>query len=167
RFLAAEVAEPLGLSLWIGLPESEEYRVLPQFTRRHMPDAAEVEAVLARLGVDVGTRLVRATLASVAARDGGLALLNTREGHAAEIPSGNGIGNARSVARMFAATIGTVDGVRLLTPAAMDRARQPQTDGLGHPAPLDVTPRGNYFAHGYELTRPAQLLGAGAFGQVG
>ncbi|RDI63344.1 serine hydrolase domain-containing protein [Nocardia pseudobrasiliensis] len=167
EFLAAEVAEPLGLSLWIGLPEAEEYRVLPQFTRRHMPDAAEVEAMLTRMGVDVGARLVRATLATVAARDEGLALLNTRDGHAAEIPSGNGIGNARSVARMFAAVIGTVDGIRLLTPAAVDRARQPQTEGLGHPAPLDVMPRGNYFAHGYELTRPAQLLGPGAFGQVG
>jgi CubicO group peptidase (beta-lactamase class C family) len=166
-FLAAEIADPLGLSMWIGLPESEEHRVVPQFTRRHMPGAAEVSAMLSRMGVDTESRLVRATLATVAARDEGMALLNTRLGHAAEVPSGNGIGNARAVARMFAATIGEVDGIRLLRPEAVDRARQPQTDGLGQPSPLDVLPRGNYFAHGYELTRPAQLLGPGAFGQVG
>ncbi|WP_218021277.1 serine hydrolase domain-containing protein [Nocardia crassostreae] len=167
EFLAAEIADPLGLSLWIALPESQEHRVVPQFTRRHLPGAADVEAMLSRMGVDVDARLVRATLATVAARDEGLALLNTRDGHAAEVPSGNGIGNARSVARMFAATIGEVDGIRLLGPEAVERARRPQTEGLTHPAPLTVMPRGNYFAHGYELTRPAQLLGDGAFGQVG
>ncbi|MFI5777478.1 serine hydrolase domain-containing protein [Nocardia sp. NPDC051570] len=167
EFLAAEVAEPLGLSLWIGLPDSEEHRVVAQFTRRQMPGAAEVEAMLGRMGVDITARLVRATLATVATRDTGLELLNTREGHAAEIPSGNGIGNARSLARMFAATIGEIDGIRLLTPESVRRARQPQTAGLGRPAPLDVLPRGNHFAHGYELTRPAQLLGDGAFGQIG
>lgn len=167
EFLAAEIVEPLGLSMWIGLPENQEYRVVPQFTRRYMPGAADVEAMLIRMGVDVSTRLVRATLATVATRDEGLALLNTREGHAAEVPSGNGIGNARSVARMFAATIGEIDGIRLLTPEAVERARQPQTEGLDHPAPLDMMPRNNYFAHGYELTRPTQLLGNGAFGQIG
>ncbi|MGW4244579.1 serine hydrolase [Nocardia sp. NPDC004722] len=167
EFFALEVAEPLGLSLWIGLPESQEYRVVPQFTRRHMPGPADVEAMLSGMGVDVGARLVRATLATVATRDEGLALLNTRAGHAAEVPSGNGIGNARSVARMFAATIGEIDGIRLLSAGAVQRARQPQTEGLTHPAPLNVMPRGNYFGHGYELTRPAQLLGEGAFGQVG
>ncbi|MFI1915974.1 hypothetical protein [Nocardia sp. NPDC020380] len=66
-----------------------------------------------------------------------------------------------------ALTIGEIDGIRLLSPQAVERARQPQTEGLGHPAPLDLTPRGNHFGHGCELTRPAQLLGSGAFGQVG
>ncbi|MFB7719675.1 serine hydrolase domain-containing protein [Nocardia sp. NPDC056100] len=167
EFLAAEIAEPLGLSLWIGLPENQEHRVVPQFTRRREPGVAEVEALLTRMGVDVSERLIRATLATVATRDEGMRLLNSREGHAAEVPSGNGIGNARSVARMFAATIGEVDGIRLLSAEAVRRARQPQTEGLNHPGPLRIMPRSNYFAHGYELTRPVQLLGEGAFGQVG
>ncbi len=167
EFLATEVADPLGLSLWIGLPEDQEYRVIPQFTRRHLPGVTDIAAVLTRMGVDVDDRLVRAMLGTLAARDEGLTLLNTRDGHAAELPFGNGIGNARSVARMFAATIGEIDGVRLLSPAAVERARQPQTEGLTHPAPLDILPRGNYFAHGYEITRPVEILGDGAFGQVG
>ncbi|MEC3952921.1 serine hydrolase domain-containing protein [Nocardia sp. CDC153] len=167
EFLAAEISEPLGLSLWIGLPEDQEHRVVPQFTRRHMPGVADVAAALTGMGVDLNDRLVRATLATLAARDEGLTLLNSRAGHEAEVPSGNGIGNARSLARMFAATIGEIDGIRLLTPEALDRARRPQTEGLEHPVPLNLMPRTNHFAHGYELTRPAQLLGAGAFGQVG
>jgi CubicO group peptidase (beta-lactamase class C family) len=47
---------------------------------------------------------------------------NRRDLHAAEMPSSNGIGNARSLARMYAATIGEVDGVRLLRPETVARA---------------------------------------------
>ncbi|WP_203217459.1 serine hydrolase domain-containing protein [Nocardia arthritidis] len=167
-FLAAEIAEPLGLSLWIGLPESEEDRVVPQFHRDRWPGAAEVEAALAGMGIDVTARLVRATLGTVATRDAGIELLNTRAGHAAEVPAGNAIGNARSLARMYAATIGEVDGVRLLSPDTVDRARQPQTDGLSHPAPLNVLPVTHRFACGYELTRPVSpMLGDGSFGHLG
>ncbi|WP_331713267.1 serine hydrolase domain-containing protein [Nocardia terpenica] len=168
EFLDAEIARPLGLSLWIGLPESREHRVVPQFTHDRPLTPAAVEPVLARMGIDVGARLIRATLATLATRDDGIKMLNTREGHAAEVPSGNAIGNARSLARMYAATIGEVDGIRLLTPATVDRARQPQTDRLGHPAPLDVMPVTHRFAHGYEITRPVHpMLGDGSFGHVG
>ena len=47
---------------------------------------------------------------------------NRRDVHAAEIPAANGITNARSLARMYAACIGEVDGVRLLSPDVVDRA---------------------------------------------
>ena len=42
---------------------------------------------------------------------------------AAEIPAANGITNARTLARIYAATIGEVDGVRLLKPETVERAR--------------------------------------------
>ncbi|MFI7002803.1 serine hydrolase domain-containing protein [Nocardia sp. NPDC050175] len=167
-FLAAEVAGPLGLDLWIGLPEREEHRVVPQFTRQTGPTADQVRAVLTQLGIDVEARLVRASLATLATKDEGIEMLNTREGHAAEVPSGNGIGNARSLARMFAATIGEVDGIRLLSSATVDRARQPQTLDLSSPPPLHVIPTTHTFAYTYEVpsvTRP--MLGAGSFGNVG
>ena len=41
---------------------------------------------------------------------------NTPALHAAELPSANGICDARSLARMYAACVGEVDGSRLLTP---------------------------------------------------
>jgi CubicO group peptidase (beta-lactamase class C family) len=56
-------------------------------------------------------------------------LWNTRELHAAEVPAANGIGDARSIARMYAACIGDVDGVRLLTPEQLKIATTQQTSG--------------------------------------
>lgn len=168
EFLAAEIAEPLRLSLWIGLPEHEEQRVVPQFSRVQLPTVEQVKPVLASMGIDLEARLVRATLATLATRDEGVDLLNTRVGHAAEVPSGNAIGNARSLARMYAALIGEVDGVRLLTPGAVERACHPLTDGLSHPAPLDILPVSHRFGAGFELARPTSpMLGRGSFGHVG
>ena len=54
---------------------------------------------------------------------------NTRAIHAAELPSSNGIADARSVARMYAATVGAVDGVRLLEPATVAAATVEQVEG--------------------------------------
>ena len=71
---------------------------------------------------------------------------------AAEMPSSNGHGDARSLARMYAACIGDVDGVRLLseeTVAASDEGRiegndcvigQPLTIGLGFMLPPTFGP---------------------------
>jgi CubicO group peptidase (beta-lactamase class C family) len=42
--------------------------------------------------------------------------------HQAELPWGNGIGDARSLARLYAACIGEVDGFRLLSEETIDRA---------------------------------------------
>lgn len=166
--LATEIAEPLGLSLWIGLPEAQEPRVVPQFTRTPSPSAPEVAAVLARMGIDRDDRLVRNLLETVATREAGVELLNTRAGRAAEVPAGNAIGNARALARMYAATIGTVDGIRLLAPATVERACRPGTDHLIHPSPLDALPVTHRFANGYELPRTSSpMLGATSFGHVG
>ena len=41
---------------------------------------------------------------------------------AAEMPSSNGVGTARALARLYAALIGEVDGRRLLQPATVARA---------------------------------------------
>ncbi|MFI6053688.1 hypothetical protein ACIBCO_26825 [Streptomyces violascens] len=41
---------------------------------------------------------------------------NSAEVQAAEMPSSNSIGTARSLARMYAAVIGEVDGVQLIAP---------------------------------------------------
>jgi hypothetical protein len=44
-----------------------------------------------------------------------------------------GIANARALAKMYAACIGEIDGVRLLTHETMERARESQNEGLGAP----------------------------------
>ena len=128
RLVARELAAPLGLDLWIGLPEAEEPR-----TARLLPDAA--------FGLDAVP--ADSLLVRVLTGPSGLFhyddMWNRRELHAAEIPSSNGITDARSLARMYAAAIGEVDGVRLLRPETVARASALETDEpdlvLGVPIP--------------------------------
>jgi CubicO group peptidase (beta-lactamase class C family) len=170
RFFATEIAEPLALDLGIGLAEAEEHRFVPQFTRSTAPTGTEVTAELAAVGVDVTSRLARAVVNSVVTLNQSMHDLNARPAHAVELPAVNGIGNARSLARMYAATIGEVDGVRLLRPDTVDRAIVQLNDGLGAPPPLDLLPD-NWpmrAALGWELSRGmTPMLGEGSFGHAG
>jgi CubicO group peptidase (beta-lactamase class C family) len=45
------------------------------------------------------------------------------------MPSSNGIGDARSLARMYAATVGTIDGMRILQPETVEAATTEQVHG--------------------------------------
>jgi CubicO group peptidase (beta-lactamase class C family) len=126
-----EIAQPLGLDFWIGLPEREERRVAPLIGDLSGDaigaelDEAGKSALAEIMGPD--TMVGKALTAGGAFRGAGI--FNTREVHAAEIPAAGGITDARSIARMFAATIGDVDGVRLLTPEQMNLASTQRTSG--------------------------------------
>jgi CubicO group peptidase (beta-lactamase class C family) len=95
---------------------------------------------------------------------------NTRAFHAAEVPAANGIGTARGLARLFAACIGELDGVRLLSPAIVAKARMPQTDTVPTVPEFtvltDTPPR---FGLGFQLPGPplVTMLGPGCFGCTG
>jgi CubicO group peptidase (beta-lactamase class C family) len=123
------IAEPLGLDFWIGLPESEEARVarLQGWIDDAMVEDPQLRELAAQfMGPD--TKLGRALYApggALAEED----IWNTRAMHAAEVPAANGIGDARSIARMYAACIGEVDGVRLLTADQLARATTQRTKG--------------------------------------
>jgi CubicO group peptidase (beta-lactamase class C family) len=45
------------------------------------------------------------------------------------MPSSNGVGSARGLARFYAALVGEVDGMRLLQPATVDAACEVQASG--------------------------------------
>ena len=49
--------------------------------------------------------------------------------HAAEVPAAAGISDARSLARMYAACVGEVDGIRILTPEQVVIASAQETAG--------------------------------------
>jgi CubicO group peptidase (beta-lactamase class C family) len=89
--------------------------------------------------------------------------------HAAEIPAANGISNAPSLARMYAATIGEVDGangkVRLISEAMMQRASAPIT----RPDEIDLClMRKTNFGMGYMTpTALMPLSGPQSFGHSG
>jgi CubicO group peptidase (beta-lactamase class C family) len=113
-FWREEIAEPLGLDFWIGLPERFEPRVA-----RLVPPERDLGALLRQLDADL-------LLARVFSNPSGLfgynEMWNNPVMHAAELPSSNGIGDARSLARMYASCIGEVDGVRTLQPSTVAAA---------------------------------------------
>jgi len=120
-FWREDVAQPLGLDFWIGLPAAVEPRVA-----RLVPPERDLGALLRKLGGDL-------LLAQVFSNPSGLfdynEMWNTRALHAAELPSSNGIGDARSLARMYASCIGEVDGVRTLQPSTVTAATVEQACG--------------------------------------
>jgi CubicO group peptidase (beta-lactamase class C family) len=170
RFVAEEISGPLKLDLWIGLPAGEESRVARQYSRRPSGTVEQITAFFRAAGVDLEERVVRTIVGVVAGTEEAMRLLDSREGHAAEIPAGNALTDARSLARMYAATIGEIDGVRLLTKSTVARARVPRNDGLNAPEPLTKFPpfAPQRFGLGYMLTRFANpMLGETSFGHDG
>jgi CubicO group peptidase (beta-lactamase class C family) len=125
-----EVASPLGLDFWIGLPEALEPRVSPlvgSLTGAGDPPDPEARAAIDQImGPD--TMLGKALSGGGAFTDRG-ETWNSRAVRAAEVPAAGGVGDARSVARMYAACIGEIDGIRLLTPEQVARASEQRTHG--------------------------------------
>jgi CubicO group peptidase (beta-lactamase class C family) len=124
-FFRTEIAEPLDLDFWIGLPEAEEARVVPVIPFE-LPEGSDLtEMIDAFLGPE--TNLGKALVAP----GGALAeqVWNLRAVRAAEIPAANGVTDARSLARMYASMIGDTDGVRILGQDQLERATKQQTRG--------------------------------------
>jgi CubicO group peptidase (beta-lactamase class C family) len=165
-FFADEVAGPLGLDFWIGLPEEHEHRVAP-LIGGIVPsgDAADVDPALKAMmeqfmGPD--SLLGRALSLNGAFAEPGI--FNSRKVHAAEVPAANGITNAASLSRMYAGVVGPVDGAGpLLTPAQIDAARECQTEGADKCLFFDTT-----FGLGFFTSSPFAPYGVeGNFGHAG
>jgi CubicO group peptidase (beta-lactamase class C family) len=170
KFVDAEISRPLNLDLWIGLPAELEDRVAPHIVPATQLTEDQARSLFAGLGMDLNARPVRAALGMIKTTSDGMELINTREAHAAELPFGNGVANARAMAKMYAACVGEIDGIRLLTPETVDRVRESQTEELGAPDSLRplVGPGPQRFGLGFELPRPIEpMLGAGSFGHGG
>lgn len=131
-----EVGGPLGIDFWIGLPEEHDHRVgrlisfLPPSVSVEGGEGGEPDPVRELMAAFLGpdTPLGKALFApggALADQD----VWNSRAMRAAEVPAANGITDARSIARMYAACIGEVDGVRILSPRQVTRATAQQTEG--------------------------------------
>ena len=151
-FLAQEICAPLDLQYYIGLPVEMHSRCAEFFgeTAGTLFDRSDPQSLLYR---------------AMAQIDPGE--FNTPTFRSAEIPSINGIGTARSVARLFGALArgGTVDGVRLLSAEALADATTEQWSGtedlLGHTRRM---------ALGFILGLPGHIAmgpSARAFGHTG
>lgn len=140
-FFREEVAGPLGVDLHIGLDDDDFHRVAdvtPLEAEPNEPPDPELRE-----------RAQASSLRSAA-------LVNTTAWRRAEFPASNGHGNARSLARAMAplANGGVLNGVRLLSPATIERIFEVQADGVDR-----VLGRHIRFGIGYGLVCESTPLG--------
>ncbi|WP_330231489.1 beta-lactamase family protein [Nocardia sp. NBC_00508] len=122
RFFRDEIGEPLGVDCWIGLPAEHESRVAPS-----IPGGGAT--------VDLPPRILAALsnpespmVKAISNMGSWPSEWDTRAAHAAEIPAGGAISNARGLAGVYAplALGGRINGVRVISEAAIPRMRYPQ-----------------------------------------
>lgn len=165
QWFAQEIARPLGLDLWFGLPPEHAERVgriaavpsppeSPAAGLRARPKRSVTEAY-----ADPKSLTRRAFEAISAPVDE-----NEPAYQAGELAASNAIATARSLSRCYGALATGVDGGRpLFTPATLTAARSPESEG-----PDRVLVVGTRFGHGFMLHGPAcPLLGPGSFGHPG
>jgi CubicO group peptidase (beta-lactamase class C family) len=150
-YLRQEIADPLGVECYVGLPASEEHRVarLVSFAEAArsgspIPDSNIGGGTLGGLDPATLDEQVARYLApdgpltkALAAPGGALSegdVWNDPRLHAAEIPAANGICDARSLAALYGACVGEVttpsgEHFRALSAAQLDRALEPRTEG--------------------------------------
>jgi CubicO group peptidase (beta-lactamase class C family) len=145
RFFADEVAAPLELELWIGLPPEQEGRV-----------------ARLRLGEGFGLTLPEEPDPLAEALYGeflvGPFRWNEPAFHRAEVPAANAIGTARSIARLYG-SLGRIVSAEVLRLGRRELAR----------ARCAITERPYAFGVGFELETELGALGppASAFGHTG
>jgi CubicO group peptidase (beta-lactamase class C family) len=161
RFLADEVADPLGLDLWIGLPPALESRVA---VLQYGPDWGR-SAVYAADPI-AGDPLWASIWRNPPMYPADHLPWNLPSLHAAELAAANAIGTARSIARLYGALArgGEVDGVRVVSPQALALARTPLASGTD-----PFLAERMAFGAGFELSGSSTWLGPApaAFGHGG
>ncbi|NEC92367.1 serine hydrolase domain-containing protein [Streptomyces sp. SID12501] len=167
RFFADEIAAPLGLDFFIGLPASERDRVSRMVYQQPEVDLTAVppEEIPPELRELVAAWRDPNSFSNRAFQvtDPAEIDFNSPEVQAAELPASNGIGTARGLARMYAALIGEVDGVRLLDPGTLASATKEQAGGADQ---VMVVP--SRFSSGYMLPTEANpMAGPNSFGHTG
>jgi CubicO group peptidase (beta-lactamase class C family) len=157
-----EIAGPLGLDFHIGLDAREDSRCAeviaapapPPGQHNPLADAAKDPQSITAKAVNNPPGALK------------LDTINSRAWRGAEIPAANGHTNARALSRFYGtlARGGELDGVRILSPAQIERCRTQESDGID--AVLSVPMR---FGLGYRLTQPAAKYGPNphSFGHTG
>ncbi len=166
RVVSEDLAQPLGAEFWIGLPEDLEPRVVPLLAPPLPSTEAEIELLL-RVG-GPGTLGARAL-----SMDGALLVadfdgtpFNSRAFHASSMPAGNGISNARSIARLYAACIDHVDGIRLFGADTLAAFARTHVDGPDRVLQMH-TRFGLGFGHDCELFHFGSDTSIGHYGAGG
>ena len=126
RFFAREVATPLRLDFHIGLESEHEDRVATLYSA---PEPVDPQALALREQIMGPDTLLGRVLEGPSQLFSYGPMWNTRALREAEMPSSNGIGSARDLARLYGALVGEVDGVRLLSPQSVEEVTRVQVEG--------------------------------------
>ncbi|AZO06356.1 MULTISPECIES: serine hydrolase domain-containing protein [unclassified Mesorhizobium] len=153
RFIAEEIAGPLGADFHVGLPEPEDARAAEMIEG---PKASEwVEFVRASPFPHACGNPAPRALAP-----------NDRAWRAAEVPGGNGQSTAQALARIYGmmAAGGTFEGKSLIGRAAIEEAARPRFRGMDDSFALPAA-----FAAGYQIEDPVYAGRASrqSFGHTG
>lgn len=188
ELVQSEIARPLQLDgLFIGAPESElnrtseliwskPSRMLQDIGPDSIPGWIENAGVtmssmlsqgLGAIGVDFDLASLMDALAPKRISDFEFDAAETLR---STIPAANGLFTARSLARMYAALAGggELDGVRLLSRAALERAIEPQPEAKGRSVlPIDMGWRLGYHSVPTSRGIPKRAFGHFGFGGSG
>lgn len=151
-WLRDEIAGPLAADFFIGLPESEEYRV-----------AEMIGYDVAALPVEFVNDVQRCALANPEADP---EISNLRAWRAAEIPSVNGQASAMGIAKIYSALSngGELDGIRLLSPETLAKATSKRYQGVDQVFMLPFDWGAGFIRNSYKLLCSPN---PNAFGHVG
>jgi CubicO group peptidase (beta-lactamase class C family) len=166
-YLRETITGPAGIDFFIGFGPELDGRCAEVLPLPESPEAAELQRQLSADPANLdGLALMRVNAYRNPPGISGIGVVNTRAWRAAEVPSTNGHGNARAVARLYAALAGNgaIDGVHVLAPELVARAAQQQVDGDDR-----MLHRRTRFGLGFQLTIPERPLGPSprAFGHFG
>ena len=156
RYFREEIADPHELDFWIGLPPEQDSRVADLVPDPNMIDLGAL--------VDHESLLYRVMAGPSGVFDHGYdETWNEERLRRVEMPSSSGIGDAVSLARLYAMLIGAGPEPPLLTAEMVERATEVQSDGIDCVIGRELT-----FGLGYSLppTLPAPI-GPRSFGHAG
>jgi CubicO group peptidase (beta-lactamase class C family) len=168
-FFAEEIAQPLGLEFYIGLPEEHEHRVSP-IIGSLVPEGGTGAGTGEGMPADFSTTLLARAL-NAGGAFGNSHFPNSRAWHAAEVPAANGITNATSLSRLYAGLVGTVEGgpaTSILTRAQVDEARIVRTSGPDQVFLSLGFPMEQHIGQGFWISSPfSPFGGVSSFGHGG
>jgi len=158
EILREEIAGPLGADVHIGLPQTEHGRCAEFLWPALLPEKPE--------GPLDDTTLMKWNTYWNPPGISGAGWVNTAEWRSAEIPSTNGHGTARGIARVYSALAagGMIDNIEILSRPMLAAAVEEQSFG-----PDRILERTSRFALGFQLPQDGRPLGPNpqAFGHFG
>lgn len=166
-YFRAAVGDRLGLRTWIGLPHRERGSVA--WMEPPLPDE-DAEAARENARISLDSPVVQRSLSMGGAfafpAEDGFVTFNDPALQAAEIPAANAISTSRSLARLYAACVSSVDGHPLLTPASIEDAIRVQSSG---PQLSGAPDDGARWGSGFQLASPPTqpMIGSSSFGHAG